>query len=102
VKANGTERPEGLARPVQEDPQGALFGELQEGWREHWWGMPEYVMGDARPMQQITVNFTTWSDVLAFAEALGINVSPRTDTIHYPPENLDAPSAWEYVDATAS
>ena len=33
-----------------------------------------------------------------FARRLDIKVGPRSDTVWFPPERLDKPSDWEYVD----
>jgi hypothetical protein len=70
-------------RPTAIDPQQALF-EVEPGWREHWWGMPSFEMGDARPQHKITINFLTAEDVNAFAEKTGLPVTPRSDSAWFP------------------
>lgn len=77
--------------------QEALF-DLGPAWRDHWWGMPSFEMGDARPMQKITVNFYSWDDVLEFGRRLGITVTRNTDSMWFPPENVERPSDWSYDD----
>lgn len=77
--------------------QEALF-DLGPDWREHWWGMPAFVQGDARPTQRITMNFMTWDDVAEFGRRLGIRVTRATDTAWFPQESIDKPSEWEYSD----
>lgn len=64
-----------------------------------WWGMPEFVQGDARPSFTITVNLRTLDDLAEFAKRLGMRLTPKTDSIWFPAEDLDAPSDWEYVEA---
>ena len=90
----------GLARRTQPpDPQGRLFDcDEEDDWRDHWWGMPSFVMGDARPMYSITVNFFTFEDVKLFGRSLGVKVTPKTDSVWFPPEELSRPKEWEFVD----
>lgn len=61
--------------------------------------MPEFVQGDARPSFTITVNLRTLDDLAEFAKRLGMRLTPKTDSIWFPAEDLDAPSDWEYVEA---
>jgi hypothetical protein len=92
-----TDALERLAR--NEPPQLALFAECDEGWREEWRGMPEFYMGDATPIQKITVNFATREDVADFAQRIGQSVTPRTDSIWYPkPSAYVAPREFRYVE----
>lgn len=53
-------------------------------WREQWWGMPSFEMGDARPQHRITINFMTEDDVKAFAEKSGLPVTIRSDSAWFP------------------
>jgi hypothetical protein len=73
----------GLARPLRDNPQPALF-DVGTSWESEWWGMPSFSMGDARPQHKITVNFMTSQDVAAFAEKTGLPVSARSDTCWFP------------------
>lgn len=90
---------ERLRRPTTEDPQATLF-DLPPDWRSEWWGMPSFEMGDARPAYKLTVNLMTREDVLAFAKALGVNLTPGADSLWYPALDLDRPNQWEYIDET--
>ena len=63
-----------------------------------WWGMPSFEMGDARPMYRVTVNLYSVEDLMEFGKALGLRVTTKTDTLTYPPEHLNKPSEWRYVD----
>ncbi len=67
-------------------------------WEAHWWAMPSYTMRDARPMQQIIVNFHTWDDVAEFGRRLGVAVTRSTDTVWFPPETIGKPGEFEYAD----
>ena len=83
-------------RNIQVEQLGFL--DLGPVWKEHWWGMPSFEMGDARPMQRITVNFHSWDDVVEFGKRLGINVTRSTDSLWFPPEIVEKPSDWRYTD----
>ena len=90
--------PTGLARPVREtDEQLNLFG-FGPSWETHWWGMPEFTMGDATPQYRITINFMTAEDVKDFASRLGLTLGGKSDTAWYPPQKLDEPKRWAYVE----
>jgi hypothetical protein len=86
-----------LKRPIREPNQVTMF-DMEPNWREHWWGMPEFSMGDATPQYRITINFMTAEDVKAFAEATGLSVTTRSDSAWFPPQNLDEPKEWAYVE----
>ena len=89
---------DGLKRPTREKQENTLF-EIGNDWEQHWWGMPEYTMGDATPQYRITVNFWSFEDVLEFAKRLNLSVTKRTDSLWFParPE-LDKPKEWAYVE----
>lgn len=72
-----------LKRPIREKKQQALF-DLEPDWREHWWGMPEFTMGDISPQKKITVNFACYDDVVKFAELIGAKVTGNTDSLWFP------------------
>ena len=90
---------EGLARRTKkvEVVQEMLF-DIPPDWREHWWGMPAFEQGDARPYQRITVNFMCPEDVAEFSRLLGAKFSRKTDSMWFPPESVDRPNEWEYAD----
>ena len=74
-----------ISRPLRlkKETQETLF-EVEEDWKEHWWGMPSFEMGDARPQYSITLNFMTAEDVKAFAEKTGLPVTTRSDSSWFP------------------
>lgn len=49
-------------------------------------------------MYRVTVNLYSVEDLMEFGKALGLRVTTKTDTLTYPPENLNKPSEWRYVD----
>jgi hypothetical protein len=72
--------------------------DLPMDWEAEWQGMPEFSMGDTRPVQKITVSFSSHADAQEFAERLCIRVSTRTDSIWFPDaSNYEAPSLFRYV-----
>jgi len=73
---------EKLLRKTKE-PEPALF-EIEPDWREHWWGMPSFNMGDARPQHKITINFETAADVAEFAKLTGVPVTVKSDSAWFP------------------
>lgn len=73
-----------ISRPlVAKKGQAALF-DLEPDWREYWWGMPSFEMGDARPQHKITVNFMCADDVKQFAHKTGLPVTTRSDSVWFP------------------
>lgn len=86
-----------LKRPTREKKQDTLF-DMPEDWREEWWGMPEFKMGDASPQYKVTMNFLTLEDLMEFSTKLNIKLSPLSDTAWYPPQKLDEPKEWVYVE----
>ena len=94
---DGAPAPDTLRRKVRDNPQDALFN-IGEKWQDTWWGMPSYVMGDARPSYRITVNIFTLDDLIDFGQKIGQRVTAKTDSLCYPVQSLDKPSEWIYSD----
>jgi hypothetical protein len=67
----------------KESEQVTLF-DIEDNWKNEWWGMPEFSNDDIRPAYRLTVNFLTLEDKKMFAEKLQQFVSPQSDTIWYP------------------
>lgn len=72
-------------RPLREDDdsQSQLFT-IEPDWRNEWWGMPAFSMGDARPEYKIVINFMAAQDVADFAAKTGIPVTTSTDSAWFP------------------
>lgn len=73
-----------LGRPLASKRAAPTLFDVEPDWREHWWGMPSFEMGDARPQHRITINFMTAEDVKAFAEKTGLPVTARSDSAWFP------------------
>jgi hypothetical protein len=88
-----------LARPTRDNKMQLALFDINKDWENEWWGMPEFIMGDARPQYRIVVNFMTIEDIKDFANKLGLpSLSSRTDSIWYPlNNNIDKPKEWAYV-----
>jgi len=83
-------------RPTRDESQLTVF-DVEPEWKKHWWGMPEFVMKDATPQRQITVNFMTTEDVEKFAKNLGISVTPRTNSIWFPRQRRLKGEEYKYI-----
>jgi len=80
-------------------PQDALF-DLEPDWSEHWWGMPEFSIGNVKPRYSIRVHFFTAEDVKRFSEALGVKAFTTTKSLLFSDyeKDIDRPGAWEWAD----
>lgn len=73
-----------LLRAVRNEKAAPTLFEVEPSWKDHWWAMPEFSMGDARPRYKITLNFMAAEDVAAFAKATGLPVTIKSDSAWYP------------------
>ena len=82
----------------EEEP--SLFGDLDQfsDWSKEWQGMPEFIQHDAKPSQQIVMNFQRFEDVVAFGKLIGQQVTPKTKSLWFPKLNLEKPSCFVYTD----
>lgn len=70
---------------MADQEQLSLYGiPKQSSWEDEWQDMPEYISEDQSPVQQIIVSFASYADVQAFAELLGMTVSPKTNSTWFP------------------
>ncbi len=86
-----------IARPVRDNDESQkwLF-DVDPWWKKHWWGMPEFVMGDATPAYQVMISFMTKEDLIDFEKLTGIKT--RTDvSVWYPPVIRSNRLEWAYV-----
>jgi|2_EtaG_2_1085320.scaffolds.fasta_scaffold03127_3 hypothetical protein len=87
-----------IGRKTRTDEEEPLLPlDLPFDWEKHWWGMPAFVHGDARPSHSIAVNFMSWEDVQEFADRLGVRVTQKTNSLWFPKEDLSKPQDWEYI-----
>jgi hypothetical protein len=73
-----------LLRTVRNEKIAPTLFEVEPSWKDHWWAMPEFSMGDARPRYKITLNFMTAEDVAEFSKATGLPVTVKSDSAWYP------------------
>jgi hypothetical protein len=59
-------------------------------WQKEWKDMPEFLSQNKKPHQQIIVSFKSYEDVKEFANRLGVNVTPETDAIWFPPKDKES------------
>jgi len=79
---------------------GNLF-DLEEWWREHWQGMPEYLHEDKKPKRSIVVHFKSEESVRAFAKATQLTITADTKTIQFPQQKRSALEV-AYVDESTA
>jgi len=86
-------------RPVQEKKKTVGFLRDDPSWKEYWWNMPEFQMGDAMAAFEIKVNFFTLADLQKFAKKLGIPISEKCKSFWYPKQpKITNPGEWRYID----
>ena len=81
-------------RPVREKKKGLL--DLEEPWKDIWWGMPEFEMKDATPQYQITMNFMTLENLKEFSKKMGYNLTPKSHSAWYPKQDRLKPREYFY------
>lgn len=67
---------------AQEDAIQLSF--LDEWWKEHWQGMPEFVQEDLEPFKTIYVHVETLEDLRAFADLVKQPITMKTKSVWYP------------------
>lgn len=88
-----------LNRPTRKksDIKGFFTEPGVQKWEDHWWGMPEFTMGDARPRYQITMNFMTREDVKEFANKTGLGVTTKSNSAWFPPQKRMKAREYIYI-----
>ena len=71
------------------------FDEMQN-WKEHWQDMPEFIVGDEKPHQQIIVSFKSKEDVEAFSKLINQKLTYKTKSVWYPKVERLKPSEYVY------
>jgi hypothetical protein len=69
-----------------------------EEWRTHWKGMPEFIQGDAEPIQSVLVHFASVSDRELFASLIGQKISGKTKSVWYPAAEIVGAMDKEWID----
>lgn len=73
-------------------------GKLEEGWREHWVNMPEFVQEDLTPYRVINVRFRNEEDVALFEKLMNQQITPKQKTIWFPYAEPRRRAHLRYVD----
>lgn len=73
-----------LLRAVRNEKTTPTLFEVEPSWKDHWWAMPEFTMGDARPRYKIILNFMSAEDVATFAKTTGLPVTIKSDSAWFP------------------
>lgn len=84
----------------RKDERGRLFPShaVDPSWVEVWKGMPTYEMGNTEAARKVIVYFRSDDEVEEFGRLIGVDVSERTETIWFTPdENYIAPKTLLYV-----
>ena len=55
-----------------------------EFWKEHWQGMPEYIMKNLKSFRSINIHFRNQEDVDKFSKLLGQKIQPKAKSYWYP------------------
>jgi len=71
------------------------FDEMQN-WKEHWQDMPEFIVGDENPHQQIIVSFKSKEDVESFSKLINQKLTYKTKSVWYPKKENIKPSSYVY------
>lgn len=70
---------------------------IENDWKKHWKGMPEYEQEDNPPYKQIYLNFRNKEDYEAFAKLVDQNLTEKTKSIWYPKLDKDANSLKRWI-----
>lgn len=77
----------------------ALLFDIQdvEPWRREWNGMPEFDMKDLTSRKRLIVHFATLGDMQAFAELVEQKLTPKTQSIWFPPAEIGRYANKRYI-----
>lgn len=67
----------------------SLFPEYENKWQQEWKDMPEFISNNKKPYQQVIVSFRNFDDAKAFADKLGVKITPNTKSMWYPYRSVD-------------
>lgn len=81
---SGEDEPKIPPKPLRKRPKNATLFDVAEDWKDHWWGMPHYTTGDAKPQYRVTMNFLTAEDLAEFSAKVGIPLTTRSDSAWFP------------------
>lgn len=84
-----------MLRPARQQDQDALF-HIEPSWRDHWWGLPEFVANDIRPVRQLTLQFMTEQDFIDYQQSAGLRVDVGHPVAWWPPRAPEARLAYKW------
>ena len=76
----------------------SLLG-VESDWKRHWKGMPEFGQKDLTAFQTLTVHFRCPADRDDFARLIGRRLTPRTQSIWHPREDIGTFANKHFVSA---
>ncbi len=99
---DNTDQSENQSNEITTDKKHQMnfFEEIGVGkvWQDEWWDMPEFVQGDLKPFNSITVHFEDEIDQKEFAKLLNQKITPATKYVWYPKSNTKKPSDYRYIE----
>jgi hypothetical protein len=72
--------------------------EIPLEWENEWWGMPEFKQEDKQPAYKITISFNSFDDVKEFSRIINQKITPKTNSLWYPKQEILAPKNFRYTD----
>jgi hypothetical protein len=78
-----------MARPTPDKGQDSLF-EVERSWSEYWWGLPEFVSGDIKPVRELVVQFPSHSDYEEFRQINGFKNRTNHKAVWWPIREREA------------
>jgi len=90
-----------IQRTLRDDSEERMLFDIGQDWKKHWWGMPSFTNGDARPLRSVTFNFLTDQDFDDFKKKLGIDLSKKSNHAWWPHQDR-LRGEFEYIGEKAS
>jgi len=81
----------------KDKPQGFLFEEMAEDWRDHWQDMPEFTHENLQPVKSLIMHFATMEDYYEFAKLIDQNCYEKTKSRWYPEADVAENTSWRYI-----
>jgi hypothetical protein len=73
------------------------FVDSDEWWKEHWWGMPEFIQDDLEPWKSMYIHFACREDMVEFARIVGQSLTADTRSIWFPKAEIGRMSDKVFV-----
>lgn len=79
-------------------PEEELPTYVEDNWKKHWTGMPEFKQEDNPPYMKIYISFRNEADYKEFAKLVDQNLTEKTKSIWYPKLDRDENSLKRWVE----